>query len=104
MTRETELVRTLDIFGRKYTILANSKKCVEKENVKTATDLEKRKCAWVNLTLETEGLQEELQTYKELPSTLKQCQLDYEQTKEELCKLKAEYQQATDSLVYYTKL
>ena len=84
--------------------LANSKKRVEEENVKMAIDLELKKCALVNLTLETEGLQEELQTYKELPSTLKQHQLDNDQMKEELHKLKVDYQKVTDSLVYHTKL
>ena len=103
MSRETELVQILDVFGKKYTFLANSKKHMEEENVKMAVDLELKKRALVNLTLEIERLREELQTYKELPSTLKQRQLDNEQMKEELHKLKADYQKATDSLVYHTK-
>ena len=104
LSRETELVRTLDLFGKRYTLLANSKKRVDEESVKMAVDLEQMKRVFVNLTLETEGLREELQTYKEMPSIFKQRQLDNKQTKEELCKLKANYQKATNSLVYYTKL
>ena len=60
LSRETELVRTLDLFCKRYTLLANSKKCVDEENVKMAADLEQKKRALVNLTLETEGLPEEL--------------------------------------------
>ena len=104
LSREMELVQTLNIFGKRYTFLANSKNRVEEENVKMAADLELKRCALINLTLETEGLREELQTYKELPSILKQRQLDKNQMKEELHKLKADYQKATDSLVYHTKL
>ena len=91
LSRETELVRTLDLFGKRYTLLANSKKHVDEESVKMAVDLEQMKRVFVNLTLETEGLREELQTYKEMPSIFKQRQLDNKQTKEELCKLKANY-------------
>jgi hypothetical protein len=101
LSKETELIRTLDVFGKPYTFLANSKKRVEEEKMKMVAALELKKRAFVNLTLETEGLQEELQTYKELPSTLKQRQLDNDQLKEELHKLKAEYQKVTDSLVSY---
>ena len=104
MTRKTELVRILDVFGKRYTKLANSEKCVDKESMKMAAELEQKKRAMINLTLKLEGLQEELQTYKELPSILKQCQIDNEQTKEELRKMKAKYQQVTDSLVYHTGL
>ena len=60
MSRETELVQILDVFGKKYTFLANSKKHMEEENVKMAVDLELKKRALVNLTLEIERLREEL--------------------------------------------
>jgi uncharacterized protein YxeA len=91
LSKETESIRSLDIFGKRYTFLANSKKRVEEEKMKMVADLELKKRAFVNLTLETEGLREELQTYKELPSTLKKRQLDNDQLKEELHKLKAKY-------------
>jgi predicted nucleic acid-binding Zn-ribbon protein len=94
----------IEVFGKRYTLLADSKKRVEEEKVKIAVELELRKRAFVNLTLEMEELKEELTVYKELPSTLKQRQLDNDQLKEELHKLQAEYQKITDSLVYHTSL
>jgi hypothetical protein len=104
LNKKIELIQILDVFGKRYTFLANSKKRVEEEKVKMAADLELKKHVFVNLTLETEELKEELKVYKELPSTLKQRQLDNDQLKEELYKLKAEYQKVTDSLVYHTGL
>jgi hypothetical protein len=91
LNKKIELIQILDVFGKRYTFLANSKKRVEEEKVKMAADLELKKHVFVNLTLETEELKEELKVYKELPSTLKQRQLDNDQLKEELYKLKAEY-------------
>jgi hypothetical protein len=103
-SKESEACRVIEVFGKRYTLLANSKKRVEEEKVKIAAELELRKRAFVNLTLEMEELREEFKVYKELPSTLKQCQLDNDQLKEELHKLQAEYQKVTDSLVYHTSL
>jgi chromosome segregation ATPase len=98
------LCRVIEIFGKRYTLLTDSKKRVEEEKVKIAAELELRKHAFVNLTLEMEELREEFKVYKELPSTLKQRQQDNDQLKEELHKLQAEYQKVTDSLVYHTSL
>jgi hypothetical protein len=103
-SKESELCRVIEVFGKRYTLLADSKKQVEEEKVKMAADLELRKRAFVNLTLEMEELKEELTVYKELPSTLKQRQLDNDHLKEELHKLQAKYQKVTDSLVYHTSL
>jgi hypothetical protein len=88
-SKESEACRVIEVFGKRYTLLANSKKRVEEEKVKIAAELE---------------LREEFKVYKELPSTLKQRQLDNDQLKEELHKLQAEYQKVTDSLVYHTSL
>jgi hypothetical protein len=87
VSKESELYRVIEVFGKRYTLLADLKKRVEEEKVKMAVDLELRKRAFVNLTLEMEELKEELKVYKELPSTLKQRQLDNDQLKEELHKL-----------------
>jgi hypothetical protein len=103
-SKKSELCRVIEVFGKRYTLLADSKKRVEEEKVKIAAELELRKRAFVNLTLEMEELKEELTVYKELPSTLKQRQLDNDQLKEELHKLQAEYKKVTDSLVYHTSL
>ena len=80
LTKETELVRTLDLFSKRYTKSANSKKIVEEEKVKLAAELVVRRQVVVNLIVELEGLKEELKTFKELPSTLKQRQLDNART------------------------
>ena len=104
LTKETELIQTLDIFSKKYTKLAGSKKRVEEKKVKLAAELEIRKSVVVNLTMELEELKEELQTYKKLPSTLKLRQLDNARMQEELCKTKVEYQEAIESLVRLTSL
>jgi hypothetical protein len=104
VSKESELCRVIEVFGKRYTLLADSKKRVEEEKVKMAADLELRKRAFVNLTLEMEELKEELKVYKELPSTLKQLQLDNDHPKEELHKLQVEYQEVTDSLVYHTSM
>jgi hypothetical protein len=101
---ESELCRMIEVFGKRYTLLADSKKRVEEEKVKIAAELELRKRVFVNLTLEMEELKEELTIYKELPSNLKQRQLDNDQLKEELHKLQAEYQIVTNSLVYHMSL
>jgi predicted nucleic acid-binding Zn-ribbon protein len=102
--KESEACRVIEVFDKRYTLLANSKKRVEEEKVKIAVELELRKRAFVNLTLEMEELKEEFKVYKELPSTLKQRQLDNDQLKGELHKLQAEYKKVTDSLVYHTSL
>jgi hypothetical protein len=104
VSKESELCRVIEVFGKRYMLLADSKKRVEEEKVKMAADLELRKCAFVNLTLEMEELKEELKIYKELPSTLKQHQLDNDHLKEELHKLQVEYQKVTETLVYHTSL
>jgi hypothetical protein len=104
VSKESELCKVIEIFGKRYTLLANSKKRLEEEKVKMAAELELRKRAFVNLTLETKELKEELKVYKELPSTLKQRQLDNDQLREELHKLKVEYKKVIDSLVYHTGL
>jgi hypothetical protein len=70
-SKKSELCRVIEVFGKRYTLLADSKKRVEEEKIKMAADLELRKRAFVNLTLEMEELKEELKVYKELPSTLK---------------------------------
>ena len=98
------MIRTLDIFGKRYTKLADSKKRVEEEKMSLVAELELRKRNVVNLTVELEGLKALLQIYKELPSTLKQRQIDNTRQQEELHKLKAEYQEATESLVRLTSL
>jgi hypothetical protein len=41
-------------------------------------DVERNKRAMLSMTLELEGMKEELQTYKELSSTLKQGQIKVE--------------------------
>jgi uncharacterized protein YxeA len=87
--KESEAYRVIEVFGKRYTLLANSKNRVEEEKVKIAAELELRKRAFVNLTLEMEELREEFKVYKELPSTLKQRQLDNDQLKGELHKLQA---------------
>jgi hypothetical protein len=104
VSKESELCRVIEVFGKRYTLLADSKKRVEEEKVKMAAELELRKRAFVNLTLEMEELKEKLKVYKELPSTLKQRQLDNDHLKEELHKLQAEYKKVTDSLVYHMSL
>jgi uncharacterized protein YxeA len=86
-SKESELCRVIKVFGKRYTLLADSKKRIEEEKVKIAAELELRKRAFVNLTLEMEELREEFKVYKELPSTLKQRQLDNDQLKGELHKL-----------------
>jgi hypothetical protein len=103
-SKESELCRVIEVFGKRYTLLADSKKRIEEEKVKIAAELELRKRAFVNLTLEMEELREEFKVYKELPSTLKQRQLDNDQLKGGLHKLQAEYKKVTDSLVYHMSL
>jgi hypothetical protein len=86
-SKESELCRVIEVFGKRYTLLADSKKRIEEEKIKIAAELELRKLAFVNLTLEMEELREEFKVYKELPSTLKQRQVDNDQLKGELHKL-----------------
>ena len=104
LTKETELIRTLDIFSKNYTKLADFKKHVEEEKVKLSAELEVQRRIVVNLIVELEGFKEELKTYKELPSTLKQRQIDNTQLEEELRQLKAKYQKACESLVRLTSV
>ena len=104
LTKESELIQTLDIFNKKYTKLADSKKRVEEEKVKLVAELEVRRCIVVNLTVELEGFKEELKTYKELSSTLKQHQIDNTRLEEELGQLKVEYQEVSESLVCLTSV
>jgi hypothetical protein len=44
-SKESKLCRVIEIFGKRYTLLADSKKRVEEEKVKMVADLELRKRA-----------------------------------------------------------
>jgi hypothetical protein len=104
LSRESAVYRAMELSTQRVKKLVADKKKWSEEKVQLTADVERNKRAMLSMTLEMEGMKEELQTYKELPSTLKQRQIDHAQLKEELEKLKAEYQKVTDTLVYQTGL
>jgi hypothetical protein len=104
LSRESAVYRAMELSTQRVKKLVADKKKWSEEKVQLTADVERNKRAMLSMTLEMEGMKEELQTYKELPSTLKQRQIDQAQLKEELEKLKAEYRKVTDTLVYHTGL
>jgi predicted RNase H-like nuclease (RuvC/YqgF family) len=95
LSRESAVYRAMELSTQRVKKLVADKKKWSEEKVQLTADVERNKRAMLSMTLEMEGMKEELQTYKELPSTLKQRQIDQAQLKEELEKLKAEYQKVT---------
>jgi hypothetical protein len=69
-SKESELCRVIEVFGKRYTLLVDSKKRIEEEKVKIAVELELRKRAFVNLTLEMEELREEFKVTRNCPPPL----------------------------------
>jgi predicted RNase H-like nuclease (RuvC/YqgF family) len=71
LSRESAVYRAMELSIQRVQKLVADKKKWPEEKVQLTTDVERNKRAMLNMTLKLEGMKEEFQTYKELPSTLK---------------------------------
>jgi predicted nucleic acid-binding Zn-ribbon protein len=104
INKESAIYQAMELSACQIEKLITGRKTMEEEKVKLTADVQRNKRAILAMTLELEGMKEELQTYRQLPTNLAQSQIDHNQLKEDFQKLKGEYQQANDSLVYYSGL
>jgi hypothetical protein len=75
LSRNNALCRAIELSEQRLHKVLTAKKKLEEEKVQFTDEVEQHKRPLINMTLEMESMREELQTYKELPSTLKQRQL-----------------------------
>jgi predicted nucleic acid-binding Zn-ribbon protein len=102
LSKESAIYRAMELSTHRIQKMMATKQTMEEEKVKLTADVERSKRAMLTMTLEMEGMKEELQTYRQISSTFEQSQIDHTQLKEDFQKLKAEHQNATESLVYFS--
>jgi hypothetical protein len=81
ISKESAIYRAMELSACQIEKLTARRKTMEDEKVKLTADVQRNKCAMLAMTLEMEGLKEELQAYRQLPTNVAQSQIDHDQLK-----------------------